>query len=125
MQDHTTVSILDLGCGYGLVSLRIATHYATYAKKIKIDAVDSSPLAKDITEINLRAVQKSLTITLSYHVIVSDILDNTYFQEKRYHCIISNPPFSAGKKVVQQFISQSYQHLHTNGQLRLVAPTNK
>lgn len=39
--------------------------------------------------------------------------------------IISNPPFSAGKKVVQAFIRQSYDHLRPGGKLWLVVPTNK
>ncbi len=122
------VSLLDLGCGYGLISSFIALQYKNNQfsdlKKLHIDACDSSVLAKDVTEYNLNALCSSVK-WLTYKVLHSDVLSDDYFSDKKYHIIITNPPFSAGKSVVKSFIEQSYAHLHDNGILWMVVPTNK
>ena len=105
--------VLDLGCGYGLVSCFLISRYASkisaLQRQLILDACDSSPLAIDVTT----------------HVQLSDILSDQYFLSKTYDYILTNPPFSAGKATVQQFLQQSYHHLNSWGQLRVVAPTQR
>ncbi len=62
---------------------------------------------------------------MTYQVLHSDVLSDIYFSDKKYHIIITNPPFSAGKSAVRLFIEQSYEHLHDDGILWMVVPTNK
>jgi 16S rRNA (guanine1207-N2)-methyltransferase len=52
-------------------------------------------------------------------------LSDLYFLDKKYTTIITNPPFSAGKKVVQWCIQQAYDHLTDWGVVWIVVPTNK
>ena len=118
--------MLDLGCGYGLVSSYVSDQYTkgTFSGiwKLMIDACDSSQLAIDLTIKNLQEYQaKNITV----HVQNSDILSDNYFSDKLYDVILTNPPFSAGKKVVKQFLQQGYDHLKVWGMIWIVIPTKK
>lgn len=119
--------VLDLGCGYGLVSVFIFSQvqerkYPTI-KNLHIDACDISPLAVDLTKHNLATFEQQNWLT--YHVQHSDILSDKYFSDKLYNTIILNPPFSAGKKAVKQMITQAQAHLAAKWALRIVVPTKK
>ena len=75
---------------------------------LHIDACDSSPLAVDVTETNLKPyISKNLT----HHTLCSHLLSDNYFSDKKYTTIITNPPFSAGKAIVKEFIQSAYDHL--------------
>jgi 16S rRNA (guanine1207-N2)-methyltransferase len=120
------VSVLDFGCGYWLVAGFLASQYLQ--KKfpdiahLHIDACDSSPLAVDVTTTNLKYYMDKI---LTHHIICSDLLSDNYFSDKKYTTILSNPPFSAGKKIVKEFIQLSYDHLLDWWILWMVVPTNK
>ncbi len=120
------VCLLDLGSGYGLVSSFLASQYIKKAfptvASLSIDACDVSPLAIDLTQYNLK---QFLWTDLTIHVQHSHILSDLYFSDKLYDIVITNPPFSAGKKIVKQFISQAYEHLSSQGVVRIVIPTKK
>ena len=124
---HTwSVSLLDLWCGYGLISSFLASQYTknifSDLKELSIDACDSSPLAVDVTAYNLSQYN---TKWFNYNVLNSDVLSDNYFSDKKYNTILTNPPFSAGKKTVTAFIEQSYSHLVEGWVLWMVVPTNK
>ena len=118
--------VLDLGCGYGLVSYFLISRYASkisaLQRQLILDACDSSPLAIDVTTANIHWLHSPHVTT---HIQLSDILSDQYFLSKTYDYILTNPPFSAGKATVQQFLQQSYHHLNSWGQLRVVAPTQR
>lgn len=124
--NNKSVRLLDLGCGYGLVSSYLAYQYTRgilwWVDLFHIDACDSSPLAVQVTEHNMSSYSHS---GLSYHIQNSDILSDPYFSDKSYDSIITNPPFSAGKKVVKEFLKQAYDHLAPHGLLWIVIPTKK
>jgi len=105
--------VLDLGCGYGIVGIALKKHYPN------IDMI--------LTDVNDRAVRISKQNCdendVVCSVIKSDIFSN--ISEKNFDIILTNPPFSAGKKVCVEFIKQSFEHLEQNGSLQLVAPHNK
>ncbi len=124
---HTgQISILDFGCGYGLVANFLAHQYTQKKfpdfSHLHIDACDSSPLAVDVTQTNLQ--QQSIK-NLTYHTVCSHLLSDHYFSDKKYNVVITNPPFSAGKAIVKEFIQSSYDHLIEWWILRMVVPTNK
>ncbi len=120
------LNILDLGCGYGLVSSYLASQFISWdllgVERLHIDACDSSPLATDVTSYNL---SYHVAQWLSSHVQHSDGLSDSYFWDKKYDYILCNPPFSAGKSVVQRLIQESLIHLSQDGELWLVVPTKK
>ncbi len=121
------ISILDLWCWYGLISTFLAYQYSQKKmpdiSHLHIDACDSSPLAIDVTTHNMEIYANNKHLT--YHIIESDILSEDYFSDKSYTIILTNPPFSAGKKTVTHFIEQAYTHLKDWGILWIVVPTNK
>ncbi len=103
----TTVQVLDLGCGYGVVGVYIKTVH----KELQVDMVD----------INQRAVQLSKqNVTLNN--VDANVFKSDGFSEvtKKYDLIISNPPIRAGKKLVYQFFSDAHSHLTETGYLAVV-----
>lgn len=122
--------ILDLWCWYGIIAYcLIDTHTTRYKKdsypdtSLHLDACDSSPLAVEVTVANLKSYRDHGAVAGT--TIVSDILSDPYFSHQTYSMIVTNPPFSAGKKIVQGCIKQSYDHLEVGWVLRVVVPTYK
>jgi 16S rRNA (guanine1207-N2)-methyltransferase len=107
--------ILDLGCGYGVVGIALKKHYPN----INVTMIDVNDRA---TRVSKQNCDENDTECL---VVKSDIFTNPLLKDKKFDVILTNPPFSAGKKVCIQFIEQSFEHLNKDGSLQLVAPHNK
>ena len=108
-------SILDLGCGYGIVGISIKKANPQ-TDVVMVDVNDRAvKLAKD----NCRENNVSMT------VLKSDVFSNPGVSDKKFDVILTNPPFSAGKDVCIEFIRQSFDHLNPTGLFELVAPHNK
>ena len=109
------LKILDLGCGYGVVGIALKKHHP----KLEVTMAD----------INDRAIQTSKQNCdendTECLVVKSDIFSNEKLHDAKFDVILTNPPFSAGKKTCIEFIEQSFDHLEKNGLLQLVAPHNK
>jgi len=107
-------SILDVGCGYGILGMAAARYHPTG----QVTMVDIDLPATRCAQLNLAANQ----IT-NASVFPSDLLDGCANQ--RYHLILSNPPFHAGKQVsysaAHALIAQAHTHLLPGGALVLVA----
>ncbi len=107
--------ILDLGCGYGIIGIAL--------KKMNPDI--------DITmiDVNERAVsatkENCLSNKVDATVLRSDIFSHPEIKNKMFDTILTNPPFSAGKRLCFQFIEESAKHLNKGGLFQLVAPHNK
>jgi 16S rRNA G1207 methylase RsmC len=110
-----TVDLLDLGCGYGIVGIAIKRKNP----KVNVTLID----------VNERAVRLSKQNcdenNVECAVFKSDIFSNPELKDKKFDVILTNPPFSAGKKVCIDIIKQSHDHLNKDGLLQLVAPHNK
>jgi len=99
-------SVLDVGCGYGPLGLTLAK-----AQGVTATMVDINQRALDLAQKNAERNQISADIFQSnVYEKVSGIFDH----------IISNPPIRAGKQVVHEVISGSYEHLTEGGDLTLV-----
>ena len=103
---HKQESVLDVGCGYGTLGLTLVK-----AKEVKATLVDINQRALDLARQNADRNQVLATI------FQSNIYQNV---EGRFHHIISNPPIRAGKQVVHEVISGSYDHLLADGDLTIV-----
>jgi len=104
-------SILDLGCGYGYLSLMASTH-----SDAKIIATDNNAAA-------IAACSKNfLTFGIDGEVIADNCAQNI---NQMFDAVLCNPPFHSGfgtdSQLTQQFVTSSYQHLNTGGKALFVA----
>ena len=93
---------LDLGCGYGVVSVVLGS----LVPRAKMSAVDINPRAVELCELN--CAQNRVTC----NAFVSDGFAevNGMFRQ-----IITNPPIRAGKKVIYKMFEDAFAHLETGG----------
>lgn len=105
-------SVLDLGCGAGIIGLTAARMGAT---------------AITMTDANLLAVEtaghNAGRLSIPATVIASDVF--AHLDDQRFDCILSNPPFHCGKKVdltiANRLIAEAPAHLTSDGTLTIVA----
>ena len=106
-------SVLDLGCGYGVVGVAV--------KKARPDCTVTMV---DVNERALKYARKNCRENkVECEVVASDLFES--INDRKFDAILTNPPFSAGKKLCIEFIRQSLGHLNPGGTLQLVAPHNK
>lgn len=109
------LSLLDLGCGYGVIGMAIKRANPS----IIVTMCDINERAIRIANENVKHNN------LDIEVLKSDMFSNPNLHERKFDVILTNPPFSAGKEVCKAFIRQSHDHLKHNGLFQLVAPHNK
>lgn len=106
--------ILDLGCGYGIIGI-VAAKLAPNGKVVLID-------------VNKRAVM------LARHNIALNKISNAkvYLGDlynpvrgEKFNTIITNPPQSAGWKIVKKIVEEAPRYLETKGILQVVARHRK
>ena len=99
-------SVLDVGCGYGPIGLSLAK-----AQGVVVTMVDVNERALELAKKNAARNQVEAQIFSSdVYEAVDGVFDH----------VISNPPIRAGKKVVHQVITGSFDHLKTGGDLTIV-----
>lgn len=96
-------NILDVGCGYGTIGLAVAKAYPL----LSIDMIDVNERAISLTKMNIDYNKVKNT-----NVFLSNLYLNV---NKKYDCIISNPPIRAGKQIVHGVITEGYNYLNNNG----------
>jgi len=106
-------SILDLGCGNGIVGLAISLNYNLE----RITFSDINERALFIARENC----KDHKIT-NYKIVKSNGLANI---KDNFDTILLNPPQTAGKSVCFLMIEDSIEHLEKDGTLQLIARHNK
>ncbi len=111
MQVSEKDSVLDLGCGIGVIG-RVA---ATLTKE-KVVLVDVNQRAVELAKKNTKGLE-------NVSVFVSDSYQK--LQEEKFHVILFNPPQSAGKKLCFQMIADAKEHLYLGGSIQVVARHNK
>ena len=100
--------ILDLGCGYGVVSIILSRFV-----NASFDAVDVNRRALHLAEMNMK---------LNHVTGINFIESNCYeaLGDKKYDYIITNPPIRAGKEIVYKMLREAKEHLKENGRLFFV-----
>lgn len=106
-------SVLDMGCGFGPISLFIKSRYP----HLDVTAVD-------INERALKYASKNADLNNLYvRILKSDLY--SALEERMYGDIVSNPPIAAGKAVNFRLIQEAPLHLFPGGALQIVAYHNK
>ena len=108
IKDMNNKTILDLGCGYGVVSIILSKLIDA-----EFDAVDVNRRALHLCEMNMKLNKVS-----GINFIESNCYDN--LDGKLYDHIITNPPIRAGKEVVYKMLREAKDHLKKDGFLYFV-----
>ena len=99
--------VLDLGCGYGVVSIILSRFV-----DCNFDAVDVNKRALHLFEMNIK-----LNHVSNINPFESDAYEKV---TKKYDYIITNPPIRAGKEVVYKMLRGAKDYLKENGSLYFV-----
>ncbi|MBP6281371.1 MAG: class I SAM-dependent methyltransferase [Leptotrichiaceae bacterium] len=103
--------ILDIGCGYGVVSVVIKYFY----KKSNLTLSDINERAIELSIKNLKKYEIE-----EYSAVKSFVFDNI---NEKFDVILSNPPIRAGKKTIFEIYEKSFEHLNKNGAFYCVIQT--
>jgi len=97
--------VLDMGCGYGVIGIVVAK----LNPSLKVYMVDVNPLAVKVARENakLNGVEDRVVVLEGDRY---EPVKNMVFQ-----AIYSNPPFSAGKRVVEDIVLGAREHLDEKG----------
>jgi len=101
-------SFVDLGCGYGVVGLVLATSY----RQSKWTLVDVNERAVELARSNTRLIGNRVT------VVQSDGFSG--FSSETFDGVILNPPVRAGKSVIYRLFSDSHRVLKLGSSLWVV-----
>lgn len=105
-------SVLDFGCGAGVIACYLQKKYPH--------------LAVDLIDINCYALE-SAKLSLLKNQLQGNVFPSNVFSDvhKKYNYLLSNPPFHSGKETdylaAETFISQAPDYLSEKGTLSLVA----
>ncbi|MCS7236216.1 MAG: class I SAM-dependent methyltransferase [Armatimonadota bacterium] len=104
--------VLDLGCGYGVVGIVVAT----LAPRARAVLVDVNPRAVELARENARRCGVS-----NVEVFHGDLYAPV--QGRKFDVIATNPPIRAGRAVVRALVEGAPAHLKPGGRFYLVART--
>ena len=102
-------SVLDLGCGYGVVGIAAA-------------AINPS-LNVFMVDVNVRAIRlarKNVEINNVENVIAKRGCLYKPVEDVIFDCILSNPPISAGMEIVKGMISEAPVHMAQKASFQMV-----
>ena len=102
-------SLLDLGCGIGVIGLTLAYFHPG----LNVCSTDVNTRALSLCDANAKSLKLSQKVT----VLQSDIYTKV---EGRFDSIVSNPPIRAGKKVTYEIYKGALDHLNDGGSLYIV-----
>ena len=104
ISEESPKSLLDIGCGYGVVGISLSIAFGC-------------PVV--MCDINERAVElaKSNAKSRDIRVVQSDGFENI---DKRFEVIVTNPPIRAGKAVYYKWFTDSTNYMGEGGRLYCV-----
>ena len=100
------INVLDVGCGYGFIGVTLSKIMNSY-----VDMIDVNKRAVHLSNINIK------NNNVNANAFISNIYENI---EKKYDCIITNPPIRAGKSVYMNIIENAAEYLTDDGELWFV-----
>lgn len=109
-RDAKVWSILDLGCGYGVVGIVMKKVF----KGAEVTCVDKNKRAVGLAKENGKNNGVPLKACLESDCLIA--ID----KDEKFDLILTNPPVRAGKDTVFAFYEQSYEHLNEGGSIYVV-----
>ena len=106
------IKILDIGCGYGVVSVILKSFYP----EASVTLSDVNERALELSEENLKKYNIN-----GYEIIKSNVFEKI---EGKFDMILSNPPIRAGKDTIFKIYTEAYEHLNKDGEFYCVIQTN-
>ena len=100
------INVLDVGCGYGFIGVTLSKIMNSY-----VDMIDVNKRAVHLSNINIK------NNNANANAFISNIYENI---DKKYDCIITNPPIRAGKSVYMNIIENAAEYLTDDGELWFV-----
>ena len=100
------INVLDVGCGYGFIGVTLSKIMNSY-----VDMIDVNKRAVHLSNINIK------NNNVNANAFISNIYENI---NKKYDCIITNPPIRAGKSVYMNIIENAAEYLTDDGELWFV-----
>lgn len=97
------ISILDVGCGYGIIGLSLSKIMNT-----KSTLIDVNRRALHLAEMNAKKMK------IDANIYESDIYSNV---KGKFDVIITNPPIRAGKDVIMSILLNAKDYLNSDGEL--------
>lgn len=107
--DQMQGDLLDMGCGYGPISVVLADRYPLL-----------SITMADVNERAIKMAQKNASVNGINNIrnfISSDCFDSV---DDSYQYVVTNPPIRAGKSTVFSIYEGAYEHLKNGGILYVV-----
>ncbi len=101
-----TGSLLDLGCGYGVIGIALGKYY-----NLSVTLADINGRALECAKSNCKANK------FSAEIIKTDCFENI---TDTFDTVTLNPPIHAGKQVVFEMYKGAYEHLNKNGRFYVV-----
>lgn len=102
-------SVLDLGCGYGVVGI--------------VAALSNPCLGVVLVDVNERAVRLARKNVELNDVTNAEVKRGDLYEsvgDVLFDCVLSNPPLSAGMRVVESMISEAPSHMNVGGKFEMV-----
>lgn len=109
--DLNNKNCLDLGCGYGTITILLKSEF----EKANFLMTDITNSAVELSNYNLKENK------IQAQTRVSNLFENI---SENFDYIISNPPIKTGKKLLFNFVDESFLHLKENGKICLVIKKN-
>ena len=101
-RDAKVWSILDLGCGYGVVGIVMKKVF----KGAEVTCVDKNKRAVNLAREN--GINNGTPLKACMESDCLSAID----KDEKFDLILTNPPVRAGKETVFKFYEQSYEHLN-------------
>lgn len=107
--DDVHGELLDVGCGYGVIGIALATNKAVK----RVTMLDVNHRALELAKRN--AVKNKVDSK-------TNIIESNGFEKitSLYDVIVTNPPIRAGKEVIYKMYEDAKSHLKENGVLYIV-----
>lgn len=100
------ISLLDVGCGYGVMGVSLAKIMGVH-----LTMIDVNKRALHLAEMNLKK-----------NKVVGKVMESNIYEaiDEKFDVILTNPPIRAGKAIVMEILLGARDHLKENGELWLV-----
>jgi len=118
------MKLLDMGCGYGVLGLTAALRWP----QLGVTMVDISGRAIALAKKNIEKYQLGVRVKAiqgDCYEALKEVDEKGKETLEKFDIIVTNPPYSAGKEVVNKIIQEAPNHLEKGGLFEMVGKHSK